>query len=620
MGSSASKPLDLDEFQNKVMSQAQYKMDKEQEEGGAKGIVLNLSMGLGKTRTALALATKQTVNKITVLVPYTGIKASWNEDWEKFPKKENYELETYDFKEFAQLENFEGGRTLIVDEVHLVESVPDVDAFLKKIRTSPKVATVGLTGTILSDSFRDLLVTLNVVMPENKAPSLNERLFLRDYFKVPWYRFFQAWIKHLVTFQVVSILSPYYLADATEFYTGGVSSKSRYATEKRKIVQKVLGALPFFRKKVFDMEFEDLSRKEPFTVLSFIIYRTLINPFSFVLPSILLALTVKSRNDITRPDTRKLREHFGPYIVREVVKYQPQRIHTAMSALKVSSKQETFAPTPEFKNIYPTVVVDRTRIPYSTEQAQRFVRFTLGLLTPEDFKELSTPERVQNDTSLEYIEEVGLRIGSTGLAKMQFVVDQIRKKRAKRVVVYTRFRTVFDTLKKELPKLLGIEKVLIIKVFVQSKQNKNLTIPKKNIKTRNEMTKTNYKENGSEKSPSVMLLVGDQYIGLDGIMETDTMFILEPLASYGKLQQLRARVARNRSHSKPSESTVNIYELYCSTDWRKKVSVWRENFKNIRMDVFPGLQDRLFGQMQSPDQLVMTAQKRKREFVEAFDL
>ena len=98
------------------------------------------------------------------------------------------------------------------------------------------------------------------------------------------------------------------------------------------------------------------------------------------------------------------------------------------------------------------------------------------------------------------------------------------------------------------------------------------------------------------------------------------MFILEPLASYGNLQQLRARVARKSSHDNPSQALVTIYELYCTTGWRKAVKRFEETLKNQSNDVFITLQNKLFSQSLTPDQLILKQQINKQSFVEAFEV
>ena len=137
-------------------------------------------------------------------------------------------------------------------------------------------AVYGLTGTILSDSFSDFLVTMNVVMPADLAPSLSQADFQRDYFKVPWSRFIQAWIEPIMNTRFLGILSVYYLVDVSDFYGSGtgLDKPTNYLLRKAKIVQNILSFIPGFSKEVFHYNAtQTFQTKNPFTILSFVIYR-----------------------------------------------------------------------------------------------------------------------------------------------------------------------------------------------------------------------------------------------------------------------------------------------------------------------------------------------------------
>lgn len=711
------------------------------------GMVLNMSMGLGKTRTILSFLNKRETEiriaddareiereteieknerekkrgiptPVYVYAPSKGIVKGFETDWEAVKKAENDEKrniiispffkEFKDFKDFIDTPRRGQQIILVFDEVHLVQSnfrkfgeFGNIGDFLNRLRALQSVKEVyGLTGTILSDSFSDFLVTMNVVMPATIAPSLNEAEFQRMFFKVPWSRFLQAWIEPIMSTRFVGMLSVYYLVDVVDFYKSGtgLEKPTDYLIKKAKVVQNILRIIPGFETKVFKYDvMETLKSKNILVILSFLLYRIFMSPFNFVVPSILVALRAQSRNDIARPNTKKLRDKFGDYISRSIVEYEPDHL----ASFKWNDDIR-YTPILKFSKIYPKVLVRRRAVKYNAVQAEMFVRFTLGRLTLEEYTSLSKlsknpeeskkeeeikedeeeskkEEEIKNEASKikyefdteqdasnpKYLEKIGLNIGNycqrellQSLPKYKFVVKTIKNFEKPSIQDISNKNTTNLPNNEKLPKSVNQQENAISQVNVdtQLETTKPVTIrvvlyslfdsitkmfaqeilkettddgkfvvtvftTKNKSKPEIESNLNRYNNEGTNpKNIHVLQLGVLDYIGLDGIRNTDLMFILEPLSSYGNLQQLRARVARKSSHDNPSQALVTIYELYCTTGWRTAVKRFEETLKNQSNDVFITLQNKLFSQSLTPDQLILKQQINKQSFVEAFEL
>jgi hypothetical protein len=138
------------------------------------------------------------------------------------------------------------------------------------------------------------------------------------------------------------------------------------------------------------------------------------------------------------------------------------------------------------------------------------------------------------------------------------------------------------------------------------------------------------------------LILDPQYTeGVNGIEQTDIMFIMEPLQNFARLRQLRARVVRKGSHKKPEDISsryggarlvsdinasnneylqarrVHIYEYHMSLKFIQHYMLNTTAFKQwLHHDkhVFYFIRKVFFSQSTTPDESVLQAQAQSAEF------
>jgi hypothetical protein len=622
-------------------------------QGSGGGAVLDMSMGLGKTCSVLSYLAAQVAAKrtteILVFVPTLAIlKGSWVDDmkqsdrcWADDTTKPGGPLG--DPKKYVQYGTASGGggtmtvalvsefmkiagemgqktgtRIVVFDEIHMLWDAfsgrGQAQGFLDRLDALLPDQVIGMTGTIVSDSFRDFLMTMNVVIREKESrPSLSLSAFERNYFKVPYYRTLQAWLVPFVTTPIITIISPLFLLEVADVYLSA-DPVIPYKKHKVRIVQSVLRRVPLFQTRVFDDSITDiLKSSNPMVYLSKLVYNTLISPFGFLIPVIAFNIAARSRSDITTPNMAKIQKDFQKYTVTRRVEYRKSAKDT----------QNTFWKTPvaPYDVLYPRMLIKRRTVPYSLHQAKMFVRFCLGRLGDEEYGRLvgsredkKEAELATDRTSFQHLQDVGLNIGnqtdeSSSNPKFQYILQKILDYRERkneeeegvlRVVIYSRFSNTRD----------GFEN------YVKQKLEGNGI--QFYTKQEGEGGVEAYSNREEEKRGiRVLFLTGKDHTGLDGVRETNLMFIAEPLASYGELLQLRARVARVKSHEEPRNSLVTVYELACVTDWRSKAARWWESVKNLERDVHYSLRKQMFSQIATPDEVVLKRQQIKQAFIDS---
>lgn len=112
-------------------------------------------------------------------------------------------------------------------------------------------------------------------------------------------------------------------------------------------------------------------------------------------------------------------------------------------------------------------------------------------------------------------------------------------------------------------------------------------------------------------SVDIIMLDPEFTEGVDGIKNTTTMHILEPLESYSKLSQLRARVVRTGSHDNP-DTRVHVYE-YRMSMWTLAQTLalpMEEWAKNQAAGTYH-IREKFFSQSTTPDEVVFREQRKQ---------
>ena len=646
---------------NKIQTAAVAKLpNSEGIAQGPNGVVLDMSMGLGKTCTVLSYLDQKTdrsKTEIFVFVPTEAVlTGSWVKDmghndrcWMKGrdkptsntdEKKSSTEIVKYAsnnnsltmkvalFSKFHDIAihlitNKKKTRVVVFDEIHMLWDTfsGEAQAFLDGLDALQPDLVIGMTGTIVSDSFRDFLMTMNVVIRDKSArPSLSLSAFDRKYFKVPYYRALQAWLVPFVTTSIITIISPLFLLEVADVYLSA-DPVIPYKKYKVRVVQSVLKRVPFFQTRVFDQSITDILKSaNPTVYLSKVVYNMLISPFGFLIPVIAFNIAARSRSDITTPNMARIKKDFGKYIVTKRVEYEESTKDTQNTFWKVPK-------APDYDVLYPRMLIKRRTVPYSLHQAKMFVRFCLGRLSADEYGKLAGQKGKEKEaqlatdrTSFEHLQSIGLNIGNQtdddGIKsnpKFQYILDKIQEHREKkenakvlRVVIYSRFKATKD----------GFRDYARGKASIDFYERKSVEEGDSSLGVAG-FSATPEGGGGVTPKTRVLFLTGNDHTGLDGVRETDLMFVAEPLASYGELLQLRARVARVNSHNNPRDSCVTVYELACVTDWRTKAGRWWESLKHLERDVHYSLRKQMFSQIATPDEVVLKRQKIKQAFIDS---
>jgi hypothetical protein len=116
-----------------------------------------------------------------------------------------------------------------------------------------------------------------------------------------------------------------------------------------------------------------------------------------------------------------------------------------------------------------------------------------------------------------------------------------------------------------------------------------------------------------------ILFLGPEYAeGFSGVYNTFVMFILEPVASYSRLLQVRGRVARKNTHTRDVKKVLIVEVCASLTLYRKTfLRFLQKDRARIHRDteyfVIPGLENLLTSQTITPDEIVLQQQQASRK-------
>ena len=114
----------------------------------------------------------------------------------------------------------------------------------------------------------------------------------------------------------------------------------------------------------------------------------------------------------------------------------------------------------------------------------------------------------------------------------------------------------------------------------------------------------------------ILFLHPEHVEGIDGIENCTHLFILEPLANYSQLQQLRARVVRKGSHDDELMITpVEVYEYQCTLQFFHQrlfgMQAVKEWWRNDRQIMYL-CQEVISSQVTTPDELNYKRQAKSK--------
>ena len=613
---------------------------------GQHGQILYMSMGMGKTLVSICHMitnfSDRKDQKMAVFGP-PGLTSVDDEITKSYPNNSGaWKYYSYDkLNDVPDLKD----TVCIFDECHLLKRALLQSgawvANLKKLMRCQRALL--LTGTLIYDNIQDLLVSLNVATgPERKFPT-SEKKYRQQYYKLNKTRaVIQGWLVAAFTLQIAGKPMLTKMLDVADFYA---SNNTTYFNVKDSIVQSVLRHVPGFQRKVFGTT---PFRVNPRYIISIMLYYIFMSPFSGLIPAILTIFVIKSKRKLWTLDTDKLFREIAPYFAAQSLQYNP--VQQLRGVFEVTAPKELIGKIP-------VVTVKRVKLTYTKPQIQTFIRFTVDRLTPTEAKMIGLTQSIEDlafeyrthtpPTAEEFIRH-GVLIGNLEYSAdiLQQIAEEYKelgKYNSVQVPVAdekdpeanTRaIASNSDMLLSQLPRInskfarivqiIGNTNPTKIVVYSQSEAH-GLDNFKQFLSAHplseeyaqfdhigdhkaKYAAKQAFNEDPAQKA--ILYLEPTDIEGVDGILNTDAMFILEPFANNAQLQQLRARVARKGSH--PGDvKKVTIYEFCMSMTFVQKhlfnFPAFQEWLRN-QSEVLYTMRDFIFQQSVTPDELAVEKQ------------
>jgi hypothetical protein len=482
------------DYQTSVMSDVMRKFDNYD------GIILKAYMGAGKT--VMSMGIMQTIraksesraNKIVVIMP-DGLEKQWKDEWEGYV----HQVEFWPFEKFVEeSKKLEFGQPIeqeyyiIFDECHkirtLTQTLSNEDADkVCQFMGKKAIKRLGLTGTLIYYDKDDLLYEVNAFAGtdgQGRWPLPFTWTHLTNVYRDTqgdtyglWYALksiFGGWIFNLENLRIFPIPDFLALADIGDFY---LNQYSPYNEPKREIVGSILSAIPGFDKAVLNRDLKGLIINGPLTILSIMSFTTMMNPFSYLIPTIFAMVSIEDQNTFNDLDKIEIQTKICPMIVNvkninvddrgslansviQHIDWVANKKNVAIdragrAVKKIGTKLGVESKEPEgtpevYQEIYqeaiykwpgieqfctaddtedytvaPSSVFITARhqfeeIPYTWSQLQLFIRFTNNRLTPCEAEMLHMKESQRTMTrhlTMHDLETTGLRIGSLDITK-----------------------------------------------------------------------------------------------------------------------------------------------------------------------------------------------------------
>ena len=328
------------------------------------GVIFKAYMGAGKTYMSVAImyyirARAQGDEKSITIVCPNGLKSQWEDRWKVSVANLDF-WEMKDFIDHAKNGNYEDQRYFIFDECHKIrietltlndKEAENVCTFLSK----NGIKRLGLTGTLIYYDRDDLLYEVNsFVGPDHEGrwPLPFTWTHLTNVFRDTQgdtYGFyytlksiFGGWIFNLERLQLYPIPNFLDLADIGDFY---LNQYGPYKEPKRAAVSDLMRRIPGFDADVLTPNLANLVIKGPMTVLSIMSYTTMMNPFSYLIPTIFTMVQIENQNALNDLDKELIQGKICDVIVDMPNIDVDERTSLASNLIK---KVDWLAHAPEF--------------------------------------------------------------------------------------------------------------------------------------------------------------------------------------------------------------------------------------------------------------------------------
>lgn len=287
------------------------------------------------------------------------------------------------------------------------------------------------------------------------------------------------------------------------------------------------------------------------------------------------------------------------------IDYMKPKISTLHLAFRPYVSYYEYLNDPDF----PTVSTELKTVDYTDAQLVAWLKFSQGLLTPAELKQMGLSAELQSTKTLEEYYSQGRTIGNLpsadGAVCPRFSAIKNSIKNATSVVIYSNFYE---------EGLQAFEKYLsgISREGDSRRYTCKYLLPKQTAQERNRIL-----QEFKEKKFHVILLHPDLIEGLN-IPGANQLHIMEPLESIGETEQLQARVVRYQSHQHlpVAERHVKIYHWYAIPEGfvRKMLREYHMWVNNSLFAFFTRAPED-FPTSVSPEGFFMNRRKRLQEFL-----
>lgn len=313
------------------------------------GLILKAYMGAGKTLMSIAImfVLRQEIGKsgvagggnfsrpIVVICP-DALRPQWQTELGKLFQGPAH-VRTYtelmeEIKhppEAGQVVLFPKSGLYIFDECHNIRTLANrlTDAESVKLCTflqQHAIKRLGLTGTLIYYSKDDLLYEVNALtglVGSKWALPFTWTHLNNIYTDVEgdtggfWYALksiLGGWIFNLENLRLFPLPNFLAIADIGDFY---FNRYSPYYNSKFELVDRALRQVPGFDTGVLKKDLKGVSIKGPMSIVSIMLMTTMLNPFSYMIPTIFALIAVQNQNTFNDLDKEAMQKHICPMIV-----------------------------------------------------------------------------------------------------------------------------------------------------------------------------------------------------------------------------------------------------------------------------------------------------------------
>jgi hypothetical protein len=397
-------------------------------------------------------------------------------------------------------------RLYVFDECHKIRTLtlplPDEDAEnVCKFLCRNGTKRLGLTGTLIYYDRDDLLYEVNALAGtdrEGKWALPFTWMHLTNVYRDTegdtygvWYALrsiFGGWIFNLDRLHVYPIPNFIKLADIGDFW---LNQYGPYVDPKREIVSKLAKSIPGFDTSILVPDWRNLVWKGPMTVISIIAFTSMMNPFSYLIPTIFKLVQIENQNAFNELDKEAIQSKVCGMIVdvpnldvdertsfvsdlagrvgwladkkdaavgkvsafvgrkpenAPEQKYECKETVYKWAGIKRFKNEQGISQEPDLglHDVFITACHRFEEVDYTWEQLQLFVRFTNDRLTTKDAELLGIKESKRTMTrqlTMRDLETTGLKIGSVQFSDA--ILEEIKRGVDKRA---SEFRTTLRKL------------------------------------------------------------------------------------------------------------------------------------------------------------------------------